>query len=255
MGKLDGKVAIVTGGSGGIGLATAKLFLQEGASVMIADVDEAGLKAAKDAIDSSRLEAKVVDVSVPADAKALVTATVERFGGVDVYIANAGIEGKVLPITAYPVEELDRVLAVNVRGAFLAIQTAAPLMAERGGGSIVVTSSVAGLIGAAGLAPYCASKHAVIGLVKSAAAELASAKIRVNTLNPGPIDNRMMSSIEEQASPEEPGAVHAMFESRVPLGRYGTNEEMAKMALFLACDDSSYCTGASFVGDGGYVAQ
>ena len=91
--------------------------------------------------------------------------------------------------------------------------------------------------------------------VKSAAAELAAAKIRVNTLNPGPIDNRMMSSIEEQGSPEEPGAVHAMFESRVPMGRYGTNEEMAKIALFLASDDSSYCTGTSFVGDGGYVSQ
>lgn len=255
MGKLDGKVAIVTGGSGGIGLATARLFLEEGASVMIADVDESGLAEARRSIDSSRLETRVADVSVPADAKALVAATVERFGGVDVYIANAGIEGKVMPVTGYPVEDFDRVLAVNVRGAFLAIQTAAPVMAQGGGGSIVVTSSIAGLVGAAGLAPYCASKHAVIGLVKSAAAELAPAKIRVNTLNPGPIDNRMMSSIEEQASPEQPSAVHAQFESRVPLGRYGTNEEMAKIALFLASDDSSYCTGASFVGDGGYLTQ
>jgi len=255
MGKLDDKVAIVTGGSGGIGLATAKLFLQEGASVMIADVDEAGLKAAKEALDSSRLETRVVDVSAPDQAAALVAATVERFGGLDVYIANAGVEGKVMPITDYPVEELDRVLAVNVRGAFVAIQTGAPAIAERGGGSIVVTSSVAGLVGAAGLAPYCASKHAVIGLVKSAAAELAPLKIRVNTLNPGPIANRMMTSIESQANPEDAAAVHAQFEARVPMGRYGTNEEMAKMALFLASDDSSYCTGASFVGDGGMVAQ
>lgn len=255
MGKLDGKVAIVTGAAGGIGLATAKLFASEGASVTVVDRDEEGLTQAAEAIGGDQLLVKVADVSSAEDTKAVVAATVERFGGLDIYIANAGIEGKVLPITAYPVEELDRVLAINVRGAFLAIQAGAPEIAKRGGGSIVVTSSVAGLVGAAGLAPYCASKHAVIGLVKSAAVELAPAKIRVNTLNPGPIANRMMESIESQANPEDAAAVHAQFEARVPMGRYGTNDEMAQLALFLASSDSSYCTGATFVGDGGMVAQ
>jgi len=255
MGKLDGKIAIVTGAAGGIGLATAKLFAEEGASVMIADRDEEGLAQAAEAIGSEKVSWRLADVSSQEDAEALVAATVEKFGGLDVYVANAGIEGKVSPLTDYPVEDFDRVIAVNLRGVFLAIRTGAPAIAERGGGSIVVTSSVAGLVGAAGLGPYCATKHGVIGLVKSAAAELAPMKVRVNTLNPGPIANRMMESIEKQANPDEPDAVHAMFEGRVPLGRYGTNEEMAKIALFLASDDSSYCTGTSFVGDGGYVSQ
>jgi NAD(P)-dependent dehydrogenase (short-subunit alcohol dehydrogenase family) len=255
MGKLDGKVAIVTGGAGGIGLATAKLFAEEGASVMIADISEDGLAKAVESIGGERVATKVVDVASAEDVASLVADTVDRFGGLDVYIANAGIEGKVAPIADYPVEEFDRVLAVNLRGSFLAIQSAAPAIAKRGGGSIVVTSSVAGLVGATGLGPYCASKHGVMGLVKTAAAELAPMKIRVNTLNPGPIANRMMESIESQANPEAPESVHAMFEGRVPMGRYGTNEEMARIALFLASDDSSYCTGTSFVGDGGYVAQ
>lgn len=255
MGKLNGKVAIVTGAAGGIGLATAKLFVAEGAAVMVADIDEEGLARAVDSIGGESIAARVTDVSSEADAEALVEATIERFGGLDVYIANAGIEGKVAPLTDYPIDAFDRVLAVNLRGAFLAIRTGAPAIAKRGGGSIVVTSSVAGLVGAAGLAPYVASKHGVMGLVKSAAAELAPSGVRVNTLNPGPIDNRMMTSIHEQANPQDAAAVRAMFEGRVPLGRYGTNEEMAKIALFLASDDSSYCTGTSFVGDGGYVAQ
>jgi NAD(P)-dependent dehydrogenase (short-subunit alcohol dehydrogenase family) len=118
----------------------------------------------------------------------------------------------------------------------------------------VITSSVAGLIGSPGLGPYIASKHAVIGLMKAAAVELAGAGIRVNTVNPGPIDNRMMRSIENQAAPEHGEVVKAAFSKQVPLGRYGTNEEIAKVALFLASDESSYCTGSIFMADGGFVA-
>jgi NAD(P)-dependent dehydrogenase (short-subunit alcohol dehydrogenase family) len=255
MGKLDGKVAIVTGASGGIGAAAAALFVQEGASVMLVDVDAKALFEVASSLGTERVAACAADVSEPEHAARYVERTVERFGGVDVLLANAGIEGKVCPLLDYPLADFDRVLSVNVRGAFLGIQQAAPHIAKRGGGSIVITSSVAGVIGSPGLSAYVASKHAVIGLMKTAACELAPMSIRVNTLNPGPIENRMMRSIEEQAAPGHGDAVKQGFLAQVPLGRYGTNEEMAKMALFLASDDSSYCTGGVFLGDGGFVAR
>lgn len=254
MGKLDGKVAIITGGAGGIGGAAAELFVREGASVVIVDREEEGLRNVAKAIGGDRIAFVAGDVSSPAAVDAYVAATLERFGGIDIVFANAGVEGRFCPLVDYPLEELDRVLAINVRGPFLAIQRTAPHLAKRGGGSIIVTSSVAGFVGSAGLSAYVTSKHAVTGLVKTAAIELAPLGIRVNTLNPGPIENRMMRSIEEQAAPGKGDVVKQGFLAMVPMKRYGTNEEMARMALFLASDDSSYCTGASFLGDGGFVA-
>lgn len=254
MGALEGKVAIVTGGSGGIGRATAAAFIREGASVMLVDRVEAELRAAAESLGGSAA-CFAADVSDAAQTRGYVEATIARFGGVDILFANAGVEGRVAPITEYPVEELDRVLAVNVRGPFLAIQAVAPHMAARGGGSIVITSSVAGVIGSAGLSAYVASKHATIGLAKTAAIELAPLGVRVNTVNPGPIENRMMRSIEDQAAPGHGADVKAGFLGMVPMGRYGTNEEIAALALFLAGDASSYCTGAVFLADGGFVAR
>src|SRR5690606_30722279 len=137
----------------------------------------------------------------------------------DVLFANAGIEGRVCPITELSAEVFDRVLAVNVRGVFLGIKHAAPHMQKRGGGSIVITSSVAALVGSAGLTAYVTSKHALTGLARSAALELAASNIRVNTVNPGPIDNRMMRSIEDQAQPGHGDAVKRGFEAQVALGR------------------------------------
>lgn len=144
-------------------------------------------------------------------------------------------------------------VAVNTRGAFLSIKYAAPLIAKRGGGAILVTSSVAGLTGAAGLSAYVTSKHAVMGLVKSAAIELAAQNIRVVSINPGPINNRMMRAIEAKASPDAE-AVKKGFEAQIPLHRYGENQEVAALAAFLASDEASYCTGVPFVVDGGYLA-
>jgi NAD(P)-dependent dehydrogenase (short-subunit alcohol dehydrogenase family) len=255
MGTLDGKVAIVTGAAGGIGHATAALFVREGASVMLVDRSESDVRRAAESIESTRAAAFAADVSDAAQTKAYVDATVARFGGVDILFANAGIEGRVAPITEYAVAELDRVLAVNVRGPFLGIQAVVPHMVARGGGSIVITSSVAGLIGSPGLSAYVASKHATLGLVKTAACELAPQGIRVNAVNPGPIENRMMRSIEEQAAPGHGSDVKAGFLGQVPMGRYGSNEEIAAVALFLASSASSYCTGAAFVADGGFVAR
>lgn len=252
MDRLKGKVAIVSGAANGIGRAAAELFVQEGARVLLVDRDDRVADVAREL--GANAEAVLADVSSEADTARYVEACVRRFGGVDVLFANAGVEGTVAPLEKLTVEQFDRVLAVNVRGVYLAIRHAAPRIAERGGGSIVVTSSVAGLMGSPGLGAYVASKHAVIGLVRCAAIELAPAGIRVNTLNPGPIENRMMRSIEEQAAPGGAEAVRRRFEEMVPLHRYGTNEEIARFALFLASDESSYCTGNFYVADGGLLA-
>jgi len=255
MASLNGKTAIVTGAAGGIGAATAALFVREGASVMAVDRDGEGLTRTVERIGGDRIATCVADISSPADVGRYVAATISRFGGLDILFANAGIEGRVAPITQQTPEDLRKVLAVNVEGPFYAIQAAAPHLARRGGGAIVVTSSIAGLVGSAGLSPYVMSKHAVTGLVKCAALELAAQKIRVNSLHPGPIENRMMRSIEEQAAPGKAAAVKDGFAAQVALGRYGTNEEIAQLALFLVSDASSYCTGAAFVADGGFIAH
>ena len=251
-GRLQDKVAIITGATGGIGAATAQRFLAEGAKVALADLDDERLTALASALENpGRVLTVRTDVADTDAVLRAVERTVERFGALDVMFANAGIEGTVAPIRAMNVSNLERVLAVNVGGVFSSIKHAANAM--KNGGSIVVTSSVAGFIGSSGLGAYCASKHAVMGLVKTAAIELAPARIRVNAINPGPIENRMMRSIEAQALPSDPSAVKAGFEQLVPLHRYGTNEEIAQLAVFLASSESSYSTGGAFVADGGFL--
>lgn len=254
MAKLDGKVCIVTGAAGGIGSAAAKLFVLQGARVLLVDRDDARLAAI-----ASELGAKAsyvsADVSRVEDTQRYVQAAVERFGHLDVLFANAGVEGKVAPIAELAPEAFDHVFAVNVRGVFLGIKYAIPHIAKRGGGSIVITASIAGLIGSPGLAAYVTSKHALLGLMRTAAIETAAQGIRVNTINPGPIDNRMMRGIEGQLAPGHESEVQRGFAGQVPLARYGTNEEIARLALFLASDDASYCTGGVFVADGGFTAH
>lgn len=251
--KLEGKVAIVTGGAGGIGFATARRMLEEGARVLLVDRSREPLEAAARELGANAAWT-TADVSSAEDTARYVQEAVTKFGGVDIVFANAGIEGAVKPLTETSVEDFDRVLAVNVRGAWLTIKHSVPELVKRGGGSIIITSSVAGVVGSPGLSPYVTSKHAVMGLVKCAAVELAPLNIRVNSVNPGPIENRMMRSIEEQANPGDPGAVKGGFLSKIPLGRYGTNEEIASVAVFLASADSAYCTGTSILADGGFVA-
>jgi NAD(P)-dependent dehydrogenase (short-subunit alcohol dehydrogenase family) len=255
MGKLEGKTAIITGGAGGIGAATGRLFAREGANVMLVDLDASALKTAAASAESERVAWFSADVSDEEQTQAYVGATIAKFGGVDILFANAGIEGKVAPIVQSTVADFDRVWAVNVRGVWLALRWAMPRLAARGGGSIMITSSVAGLIGFSGLAPYIASKHALVGLMRTAALEGAALGIRVNSIHPGPIANRMMDSLEHQLAPAAPEQAKVGMEQLVPLARYGTNDEIAKLALFLASDDSSYCTGATFVADGGFVAR
>jgi NAD(P)-dependent dehydrogenase (short-subunit alcohol dehydrogenase family) len=251
MARLANKVAIVTGGAVGIGLATGSLFAQEGARVLLVDLDEQALREAVASIGSDAVSYVVSDVSRPEQVQDYTRTAVERYGGIDVFINNAGIEGQVKPITDYSIEIFDKVIAVNVRGVWLGLKYVIPEMQKRGGGSIVITSSIAGVGGYATTSAYVASKHAVIGIMRSASAECAPMGIRVNTINPGFTETRMMRSIEEQATPGEPDKTKEAFSQGIGLQRYATPEEIAKTMLFLSSDESSYCTGSVYMVDGG----
>jgi NAD(P)-dependent dehydrogenase (short-subunit alcohol dehydrogenase family) len=254
MNRLDQKIAIVTGATGGIGRAAATTFVREGAKVMLVDLQEEALRALAHEL-GARAAYTAADVSNVEDTARYVRATIEHFGGVDILFANAGIEGTVAPIAQLPVDGFDRVWAVNVRSVFLGLKCVIPEIAKRGGGSIVITSSIAGLAGSPGLSAYVASKHALVGLARSAALEVAPLRIRVNTVHPGPIDNRMMRGIEDQLAPGAGDSVKHGFEAQVPMARYGTNQEIANLVLFLASDEAAYCTGSVFVADGGFTAH
>ncbi len=255
MKRLAGKVAIITGASGGIGAASAAKFLAEGAKVMLAGRHKGRLDAVLSHLDGGDAAAVCVgDPAEEADVMALVAETKARFGGVDILFANAGAEGAIAPLTTISVDVFDEVQRVNVRGTWLAIKHAGPAMVERGSGSIICTSSVAGNVGVAGLAAYAASKHAINGLVQVAALEFAKLGVRVNSVAPAPIDNAMMASIEKQASPDDPSLARQGFSGLIAMGRYGTNEEVANVVAFLASDEARYVTGATYAVDGGFLA-
>jgi NAD(P)-dependent dehydrogenase (short-subunit alcohol dehydrogenase family) len=253
--RLDGKVAIVTGATGGIGETTAKLFLQLGARVMLVARSADKLAATLDRLKPFGEVAGSVAEATDEDAfAAAVAATLDRFGGLDILIANAGTEGAAKPIEMLKAEEFDEVLRTNVTGVWLTFKHCIAPMKARGGGSIIALSSVAGCIGFPALSPYVASKHAVYGLVKTAALELGPSNIRVNAVGPGPIDNRMIDSLQNQMAPDNPTALRSQIEASIAMGRYGTNEEVAHLLAFLASDASSYCNGSIYMVDGGYVA-
>ena len=260
MSRLEGKVAVITGATGGIGSAAARLFAEEGARVVLVDLDEAALGEVARSIGEDKASYTVADVTQPDQTQAYVNEAVERWGGIDILLANAGIEGTLSLITDYPIDVFDRVMAVNVRGVWLGLKYAVPVMRERGGGSIVITSSTAGIGGTPEMCAYGASKHAVIGLMRTAALEFAPDGIRVNTVNPAPIETRMMRSIEEMrvaAMDDSKVTVDVIKQSaadRIPLQRYGEPEEVARLMLFLASDESSFSTGGVYMVDGGRSA-
>ena len=260
MARLEGKVAVITGATGGIGSAAARLFAAEGARVALVDLDEAALREVVGSIGEDKASYTVADVTEPEQAQAYIAEAADRWGGVDVLLANAGIEGTLSPISDYPIDVFDRVMAVNVRAVWLGIKYVVPVMREGGGGSIVITSSTAGIGGSPEMSAYNTSKHAVIGLMRCAAMEGATDGIRVNTVNPAPIETRMMRSIEEMRvaamddSRVTVEVARQSFAERIPLQRYGDPEEVAKMMLFLSSDDSSFCTGGVYMVDGGRSA-
>jgi NAD(P)-dependent dehydrogenase (short-subunit alcohol dehydrogenase family) len=196
----------------------------------------------------------VAEASDEAAFAAAVEVTTDRFGGLDILIANAGTEGVLKPVDALTVDEFEDTLRTNVIGVWLSMKHCIGPLKARGGGSIVALSSIAGAIGFPAMAPYIASKHAVFGLVKTAALELGPSNIRVNAIGPGPIDNRMIDSLQNQLSPDDPAALRSGIEATIAMRRYGTNEEVAHLLAFLASDASSYCSGALYLIDGGYVA-
>ncbi len=254
-----GKVAIVTGGSGGIGAATARILLDGGASVMIAARNEQQLEQAAGALrGGDRLAHQPVDIADEGQVIELFRQAVTRFGHVDILVANAGSEGVVKPLLDLTLSEFSAVQRTNIDGTFLCIKHGAKAMLENGngGGAIVVTGSVASLVGVQGLGAYAPSKHAIIGLVQVAALELAQTGIRVNAVAPAPIDNKMMRKIEGMVAPPEAQAqAQAGFAALNPMNRYGRNEEVAQAISFLASDAASFINGAILPVDGGFTAQ
>lgn len=252
-GRLGGRVAIVTGAAGGIGRATALRLAADGARVVASDLKDAAIDETAAAVEAAGGEAIAVphDVTRSDDWARVVAEAHGRFGALDVLVNNAGIEGAVAPIDQSPEGVFDRVMAVNVKGVFLGMKAVLPVLRERGGGSIVNVASVAGFIGDANIAPYVASKHAVIGLTRSAAIGAAADGITVNAVCPSPIETRMMRSLETGLGAEDPESVKAMIAQGIPLGRYGTPEEVAAMIAFLVSDDARFVTASLHTVDGG----
>ncbi len=252
--KLEGRVAVITGAASGIGRATAILFAAEGAAVLAADVqDDAGAQTvATIRAAAGRAEFVHADVSRSEDVRRMLGAAVEGFGRLDVLFNNAGVavfKGVVETDEA----EWDHVLGVNLRGAYLGIKYAAAEMRRQGGGTIINTASVHGMRTTAGIAAYAASKHGVIGLTRAAALDLAPHNIRVNCIQPGAIETPIMRANLRAVGDEEDE--FRKISAAEPLGRVGTAQEIARMALFLASDDASFITGAAFAVDGGLLAK
>ncbi|HEY9373010.1 glucose 1-dehydrogenase [Streptomyces sp.] len=248
MGKLDGRVVIVTGAARGQGEQEARLFAAEGARVVLGDVlDDAGEALAKE-LGEERAAYVHLDVTQEADWTAAVDRAKERFGRIDGLVNNAGIL-RFNELVSTPLDEFQAIVQVNQVGCFLGIRTVAPEIEAAGGGTIVNTASYTGLTGMAGVGAYAATKHAVLGLTRVAAVELAAKQIRVNAVCPGAIDTPM-------SNPEgvDPAATAELYRNLVPLGRIGKPEEVAALALFLTSDDSAYITGQPFVIDGGWLA-
>ena len=250
--RLADKVAIITGGAGSIGKTTAKLFLDNGAKVFLVDLDEDSLKKVADDLGSKNIKYAAADVTKSEDVKRYVAEAVNAFGTIDIFFNNAGIEGVVKPTVGYPEDIFDKVIAVNVKGVFLGNKYVLPKMKD--GGSVILTASVAGITGRPNVTAYIASKHAVVGMMRNLAIEVAPRKIRVNTINPSPVDNRMMRSLEAGYNPDDAIGMKKAFENSIPLGRYADPIEIAQLVQFLASDESKFITGTTQVIDGGMNA-
>jgi NAD(P)-dependent dehydrogenase (short-subunit alcohol dehydrogenase family) len=247
--RLDGKVVLITGGESGIGLATARLFVAEGARLQLVGIDQEKLSAAAQELGEDKVLAVVADVTDEQAVAGAIARGVDRYGRLDVVISNAGITGEVTPLVEYPSDAFARTLAVHVLGAFHVLKHAIPHVPD--GGSIVITSSVVGLIGAPGASGYIAAKHAQVGLMRAAAKEVADRRIRVNTIHPGPTSTPFQDSIEMRATGLPRDEAAKAFDAMIPLGRHTTVEEIAHGMLYLASDESQMVTSHTLSIDGG----
>jgi NAD(P)-dependent dehydrogenase (short-subunit alcohol dehydrogenase family) len=253
--RFRGKTVVVTGAAGGIGRAAAVRFGSEGANVVVVDLPDSGLNETATAVEKTggRALAMEADVTRVSDVMRYTAAATAEFGGIDCFFSNAGILGVVTPLLEYPEDVFDRVLAVNVKGTWLGMKVVGEAMRTRGG-AIVNTASVAGLHGTPRLIAYGASKHAVVGMTRTAAVELARYHIRVNAVCPSPIETPMVDQLEAGYNPDAPATSRHRLTSRIPLGRYGRPEEVAALAAFLCSADAEYITGAIYPIDGGSTA-
>jgi NAD(P)-dependent dehydrogenase (short-subunit alcohol dehydrogenase family) len=253
--RLDGKVAVITGAAGIIGTATMRLLAERGARIVAVDRKAQDLQTAiLDLPASAEALAVTADVTDEDEVADYVRATVGRFGTIDVFYNNAGIEGDVAPITQYSLQTFRKVIDVNVVGVFLGMKHVLPVMLKQNKGSIINTASIAGLIGSPQIAVYSASKHAVIGLTKSAAWECTDTGVRVNCVCPGLIDSRMLSSILQGRNPGNAPPPTEKIVERIPARRLGQASEVASIVAFLASDEASYVSGSAYTVDGGRTA-
>jgi NAD(P)-dependent dehydrogenase (short-subunit alcohol dehydrogenase family) len=251
-----GKVVVITGAAGGVGQAAARAFAKAGARLVLVDRAAGAGEELSEAIRRQGGDAQFVaaDVTRSGEVRAYVKAALDAHGRIDCFFNNAGIEGKVAETAEYDEAMFDAVLSVNVKGVFLGLRHVLPIMLRQKAGAVVNTASVAGLVGTPGMPAYVASKHAVIGLTKAAAGEVARRGVRVNAVCPGPVDTRMIHALEAELDPSNPAAVGERYKAGIPSGRYATPEEIASVVLFLCSDLAANVNGAQWVVDGARTA-
>ncbi|GHF67394.1 SDR family NAD(P)-dependent oxidoreductase [Seohaeicola zhoushanensis] len=247
------RVILITGAAGGIGSATARRLAGEGARLVLLDQTEEAVEALAATLETEVLTASG-DIVEPATTRDAVDQAVRRFGRIDGAFLNAGMEGRVTAIEDQALDDFDRIMQVNVRSVFIGLACVMPLMKAQEAGSVVITSSAAGLRASSGLAPYVTSKHAVIGMMRTAALEGAGHNVRVNTIHPGAIDTRMIRELEMKFSPDDLERGRKTITAGIPAGRYGTPEEVAALVSFLLSDEAGFCNGGTYQIDGASLA-